>query len=364
MMNYKNLKPVLLGLMAFSFTVLKSQDPQFSQFYNSSIYYNPATAGITRDLRFLSTYRNLWSKIPGDLSTYYLSADYQWSEKNIGIGFLVLNDNGGYHRIRTNRIELVYSYRMIQEKNKILQVGMSVFSLNFRNLQNNDFIFTDQLDPIGGVVRQSTFVNDGLEQVIYPDWNAGLVYRQNYFWESYKMTPTIAVSVCHILRPNISFVNNIVRLPVKFVVNGNLLTQFILNNDKAPARDKIVLANPGFIYEYQKPFQTFSIGSGFDMEPFRIGLWFRNRSLFSDDVYKFNSIVINAGFVLPFSSEHDLIIDYTYDSTISKLEFASGGAHEITLIYNISLPEKIGPIKCYNEWWKELRRRAHYFFRR
>lgn len=363
-MKNRNMKPGLWGLMIFSFTVLNGQDPQFSQFYNSSIYYNPATAGITRDLRFLSTYRNLWSKIPGDLSTYYLSVDYQWSKKNIGIGFLMLNDNGGYHRIRTNRIELVYSYRVIQEKNKLLQLGMSVFSVNFRNLQNRDFIFADQLDPIRGVVRQSSFINDELEQVIYPDWNAGVAYRQNYFWKHYKMTPTIGFSVCHILRPNISFVNNIVRLPVKFVVNANLLTQFILDNDKAPAKSKIVLVNPGFVYEYQKPFQTFSIGSGFNMEPFRVGLWFRNRSLFSDDVYRFNSVVINAGFVLPFSPDHDLIIDYTYDSTVSKLEFASGGAHEITLIYNISLPEKRGPVDCYYEWWKEIRRKLHYFLKR
>jgi type IX secretion system PorP/SprF family membrane protein len=88
-MKDKNLKWGLLGLMIFSFTVLKGQDPQFSQFYNSSLYYNPATAGISRDLRFSSSYRKLWSKIPGDLSTYFISADYQLSESNVGIGFLM-----------------------------------------------------------------------------------------------------------------------------------------------------------------------------------------------------------------------------------------------------------------------------------
>jgi len=350
-MKNKYLILVLWGFMIFSINVLKSQDPQFSQFYNSSLYYNPATAGITRDLRFSSTYRDLWSKIPGDLSTYFISADYQWSKKNIGIGFLMLSDNEGINRIRTKRMELVYSYRVLQDKDRMLQLGMSVFSINLRDFRNSDFIFTDQLDPVLGVVRQSSFLNDEVEPVVYPDWNAGLVYRQNLL---NNITPTVGISVSHILRPNISFVNNIVRLPVKYVVNGNLLTQVVFNKGKV-GRTRIALLNPGFVYEYQKPFQTFTLGSGFDVDPLRFGMWFRNRSLFSDDVYKFNSIIMHAGIVISSSANHDLIIDYTYDSTISKLEFSSGGAHEITVIYNISLPERKGAVECYKEWWREVR---------
>lgn len=353
-MKNKYLKLVLCGFMIFSVNVLKSQDPQFSQFYNSSIYYNPATAGLNRDLRFSSTYRDLWSRIPGDLSTYFISADYQWSRKNIGVGFLMLSDNEGLNRIRTKRMELVYSYRVLQDQDRMLQLGMSVFSINMRDFRNSDFIFTDQLDPVLGVVRQSSFLNDEVEPVVYPDWNAGMVYRQNLL---NNITPTIGISVSHILRPNISFVNNVFRLPVKYVVNGNLLTRVVFNKGKV-GRIRGALMNPGFVYEYQKPFQTFTFGSGFDVEPLRFGMWFRNRSLFADDVYKINSIIMHAGIVMSSGSNHDLIIDYTYDSTISKLEFASGGAHEITIIYNISLPERKGAVECYKEWWRELRGRA------
>ena len=64
-------------------------------------------------------------------------------------------------------------------------------------------------------------------------------------------------------------------------------------------------------------------------------------------------MIITAGFVLPLSSNRSLTIDYTYDSTVSKLEFASGGAHEITLIYNMALTEKEHAIRCYNEWWRD-----------
>ena len=343
------LKYVLLGLMIFSFTVLKSQDPQFSQFYNTSLYYNPATAGITRDLRFSSSFRKQWSKIPGDLSTYFLSADYQWSKTNMGIGFLMLNDNEGLHHLRTQRVEFIYSYR-IQKPDRMLQFGMSIFSLNKKDFKNNGFVFSDQLDPIYGVVQPSSFAYEAVEPKVYPDWNIGVVYRQNFIRR--KITPTIGFSASHIFRPYISFVDNDnARLPRKYVVHANLLTQLSFSNGIF-RESKVAFLNPGFVYEFQKPFQTFTAGSGFNLDPFRLGLWFRSQSFYSE-LYKLNSVIITAGFVLPLSSNRSLTIDYTYDSTVSKLEFASGGAHEITLIYNMALTEKEHAIRCYNEWWRD-----------
>jgi type IX secretion system PorP/SprF family membrane protein len=349
-MQHKKLKLGLLGLMIFSFTLLKGQDPQFSQFYNTSLYYNPATAGISRDLRFSSSYRKLWSKIPGDLSTYYISADYQWSEKNVGIGFLMLNDNEGLHNLRTQRLELVLSYR-IQSPDKMLQFGLTAFSINKRDFKNNGLIFSDQLDPLHGVVQQSAFMYEAVEPVIYADWNAGFVYRQNFTRR--KMTPTIGFSASHLTRPEISYVGaDQVRLPLKYVVHGSLLTQVTFENN-INSKSRVAFLDPGFVYEYQEPFQTFTIGTGFDIDPFRFGMWFRNQNFFSGK-YKFNSVIINAGVEIPVSENHSLIIDYSYDTTVSKLEFSSGGAHEITLIYNISLPAKKGT--CYTEWWRERKK--------
>jgi type IX secretion system PorP/SprF family membrane protein len=347
-MKVKYLKMGLCGLMIFSFTLLNGQDPQFSQFYNSSLYYNPATAGLTRDLRISTSYRKLWSKIPGDLSTYFFSVDYRWSKPKVGVGLLVLNDNEGLHKLRTQRMELIFSYRPIDARDKMLQFGMSVFSINKKDFRNNDFIFTDQLDPIYGVVQQSSFMYAAVEPVIYADWNAGMVYRQNIFIKR-PMTPTIGFSASHLTRPEISFVNSDkVRLPLKFVVHASLLTQVKFENS-AHRKDVVATLDPGFVYEYQEPFHTFTIGSGFNLDPLRFGMWFRNQG-FPSGVYKFNSVIINAGIKIPTSKNHSLIIDYSYDSTISKLEFASGGAHEITLIFNLPLPERG---TCYNEWWKE-----------
>ncbi len=354
-MNGMTSKIYLAGLLFFLFKGLAAQDPQFSQFFNSSLYYNPATAGLTQDLRFSSSYRNLWNNIPGDLSTYFISADYQWSEKNIGIGMLMLSDNEGLHHLRTQRFELVYSYR-IQSRDRMLQFGMSAFSINLKDFKDDNFVFTDQLDPIHGVVQPSSFVQDEIEPVVYPDWNIGMVYRQNV--KGRRMTPTVGLSASHIFRPNISFANNEVRLPVKYVIHSNLLTRFTIFDDDVWKR-KFVFMNPGFVYEYQDPFQTLTIGSGFDVYPFRFGIWFRNQGFISS-TDAFNSVIMHAGIVIPVFLNHNLILDYTYDSTVSKLEFASGGAHEITLIYNISLPKRKHAVPCFNEWWRVGKGMAHY----
>jgi type IX secretion system PorP/SprF family membrane protein len=354
-MNNIRLRLYMWGMLVCFSTGIHGQDPQFSQFYNSSLYYNPATAGITQDLRFSSSYRNLWSNIPGDLSTYFFSVDYQLTKKNMGLGFLMLGDNEGLNNQSTQRFELIYSYR-IQSKNKLLQFGMTVFSLNIRDLKDKNFVFTDQLDAIHGVVQQSAFIHDNLEPKVYPDWNVGMVYKQNFVRK--KITPTIGFSASHIFRPNISYMSNKFRLPVKYVFHTNVLTQIAFHKDNVLNR-KFAFLSPGFVYEYQKPFQTFTLGTGFDVYPLRTGIWFRNRSVVSD-VYKYNSVVVLVGVVIPISLNHNLMIDYTYDSTISRLEFASGGAHEITLIYNISLPEKKRSVPCYHEWWRARRGIVHY----
>ena len=354
------MKNIMFSLCVFGFLLsinleLKAQDAQFSQFFNSSLYYNPATAGITQDLRFSSAYRNLWSSIPGDLSTYFISADYQWSKRNVGVGVLMLSDNEGFNNLRTQRFELLYSYR-IQSKDKLLQFGMTAFSLNIRDLKNKNMIFTDQLDPIHGVVQESSFLHDEIETKVYPDWNVGMVYKQNF--RRKNTTPTIGFSVSHILRPNISLLNAEVRLPVKYVFHASVLTQLIFFKNNILDR-KFAFLSPGFIYEYQNPFQTFTIGTGFDLYPLRLGIWFRNNRILSQP-HKYNSVVFHAGVVIPISLNKNLIVDYTFDSTISELEFASGGAHEITLIYNISLPEKKHSVSCYDEWWRTRKGTKYY----
>ena len=47
-----------------------AQDATFTQFYANRTYINPAYAGADLGLRFNFNYRNLWTAVPGDFSTF------------------------------------------------------------------------------------------------------------------------------------------------------------------------------------------------------------------------------------------------------------------------------------------------------
>ena len=354
-----------------SFSSLKAQDPQFSQFYNNSLYYNPSTIGIlyhnpstvnsssiipvnpgaryvdpatsdiSSNIRFTSSYRKQWRNIPGDLSNYYVSVDYlllkrnkngKELKKNIGIGFLALSDNEGLNNLSTQRFETMFTYRLRLNNTSMLQFGMTIFSLNTRGLKNSNFVFTDQLDPLHGVVQQSSFIHDKIKTKTYSDWNVGMTYRKHYnFRHKNFLMPTLGFSVSHITRPNISLLENETHLPIKFVVHSSFLTRI---KGHFMAQRRYTYLNPGFIYENQEQFNSLTIGVDCDMYPARLGIWFRNNR-FSTQLYKYNSVIVHAGAYVPFMDK-TLLIDYTFDSTVSKLEFASGGSHELTLQYNIS----------------------------
>lgn len=354
-MKTLSIGPIYVSLCLFlAGNSLFGQDPQFSQFFNNTMYYNPAVTGIDKDLRVSTAYRDLWKNIPGDLATYFISVDYQLTKKPIGLGLLMFNDQEGLHNLRTQRFETFFSYRFSCMKGNQTQLGISIISLNIRDISDDGFVFVDQLNPVHGVVQESSYISSFEDPKVYADWNFGFVTRQNFTRNrQFFMTPTIGFSVSHLTRPNISLLEQDVRLPFKVVAHANVLTRVMINREK-PWKRKMGLLNPGFIWERQGEFQTTTVGSGFDVYPVRLGAWFRNTDYSSAQSVRYNAIVLLAGVIVPLANHHNLIIDYTYDTTISHLEFASGGAHEIMVIYNLSLPEKKTDLDCpvFNEWWR------------
>lgn len=342
---------------------LNAQDPQFSQFYNNMMYYNPATVGLTQDFRVTSTYRRLWKNIPGDLSSSFFTIDHQISNINTGLGFLMLNNSEGTENLRNQRFELFYSYRIPTGQYSILQMGMTVFSLNVSDFTTDGLVFSDQLDPVHGDQGVTSFVKANEDPKVYPDWNIGIVFKKNFIRNRhYFLTPTVGYSWNHITRPNVSLVgNDEIRLESKHVVHFNALARMrFRSNNKMKRKEAFI--NPGIIYETQGPFKTMSLGSSFEFFPLRFGIWFRNNPYESSEILNYNSVIILAGCVIPLVLNHNLIIDYTYDSTVSSLEFSSGGAHEVSLLYNISLPEKKRQADCpdFTEWWRPGRGLSYY----
>ena len=86
----------ILGLIIIN-TEVRGQDPNFSQFFNTPTYFNPAFTGLNTGLKAGFTYRNQYPNLPVSFRSYLFTADL--GERNLpgsgGLGLIVNSDNQG-----------------------------------------------------------------------------------------------------------------------------------------------------------------------------------------------------------------------------------------------------------------------------
>ena len=92
-----------------------SQDPNFSQFYNNPIYYNPSMTAVNNGIAVRLNARSLWGPIPGRFNTFSFSAEAQTMYK-MGLGIMAYSDVGGEALLRTAGGYVNYSYRPVDTK--------------------------------------------------------------------------------------------------------------------------------------------------------------------------------------------------------------------------------------------------------
>ena len=338
---------------------LKSQDANYTQFYNNPVYFNPATAGIEDGMNIRTSYRKLWPSIGDGFNSYMLSVDIAEPAVGGGLGLIMHSGDEGAGKIRENSFGAMYSYRMPVIKRKFyIQMGLQASAVSKR-LKQDGYVFSDQLDPIYGDVYTSDYHGVSNDRVLYPDFNAGIAGKFNigeFNNGNPRTTHIVGFSASHITRPDESFIGvESSRKPVKIVAHYNSVIplRWGYTNEK-----KLSLA-PGIVYENQAVFETFSMGLNFMLDPVYFGLWSRSRKVIeSGDNY--NAAIVLLGIKTSINPELELDIGYSYDITVSKLSKATAGAHEITLSMafdtqtlfpskNRSLKDKIeGTEDCYN----------------
>lgn len=315
------------SLIVFSiFTCLHAsyaQDPNFSQFYNNPVYYNPAMTAIGNGFTFRSNYRSLWTPIAGKFDTYSVTFEAEAINK-VGIGVMAFSDVAGEGLLRTTAANLYYSYRAVDTRNLIFQVGFSGGIAN-KYVDWSKFTFSDQLDEVFGKMYNSAFINPNFNAATYADFGSGFAFRFNRksrkAGTAYKRsTITVGGAVHHLTRPNDALIGDKEKLPMKFNVHGN--ANILVN--------KMIYA-PGFIFERQNQFQTLTLGMSVINKPFTLGFWVRNRNyLFTGNRY--DSFITSLGINVPMNRVSTMRITYSFDVTISRLRTASIGSHEVSLI--------------------------------
>lgn len=328
MENRKRKFILLIHLFILSVFTVKGQDLQFSQFYNVSTYYNPATVCLHNDVQATLSSRQQWLNASGGINSYFGSIEGKVYQKKLYLGLLAY-DETVHSYLKNSRAELMFAQRLYLKK-YIFQFGFSLLSFNQKYIDYNSLQFSDQFDPYHGAIYSTGAVFDDSKKIIYADWNLGFVFKRKQKRTGNHITPTFGAAVHHLSSPKISSTGDeAIRLKRKYIAHTELLFRYDILRQISSRRQQLLI-KPACIIEVQDPFRTLTVGTKLYALNLSTGLWFR--SWYSPD-QEINCVILSLGANFDLTEKSTVAIEYSYDATTSHLGITSGGSHEICLRY-------------------------------
>lgn len=305
------------------------QDPTFSQFYANALYLSPSFAGATEQNRISMNVRDQWPAVPGVFQTYSISYDRAMPNFNSGIGVLATYDVAGSGDLSTTNLGILYSYDFNINKLWHIRPGVS-FKFYYLGLNINKLIFNSQLSGTGTTPSVNPPPFNKVADIDFA--TSALVYNDK-IWAGFTLD--------HLLTPKQSFYGEDTKLPVKFNLYGGvrIIGQSRLKKKLVEAFS--VAAN----FQTQGKFYQTDIGLYYFKDPLIFGLWYRGIPFVTSQPG--DAIIGLIGI-----KTKQLHIGYSYDFTISNLIASTGGAHEISIVYEwnsfslIGNRKKIHAIPC------------------
>ncbi len=311
-------KLALCFMLSFSFLDIQAQDPHFTQFYANPLYLNPAFAGAYKCPKFNLNYRNQYPGIKA-YSTYAASYDQFVDALSGGVGMHVVVDDAGAGIMKMLELSGVYSYHLNITRDFSLMVGFQG-SYRQRSLDWNQLVFGDQIDPQFGVIYNTSEI-PGDNVVGHVDFSTGFIgFSDKYYFGG---------AFHHITQPDDPFLIDS-KLPMKMTFHAGATLP--LGN----ARNQTVLS-PGLLYQHQGGFTQLNYLVSVTANNITGGLSFRHSFNNAD------AITVLLGYQID-----KLRIGYSYDYTLSSLSNSIGGAHEVSMSYQLNCKPKQKKFKTIN----------------
>ncbi|MES2132996.1 MAG: type IX secretion system membrane protein PorP/SprF [Bacteroidota bacterium] len=314
---------LIFSILLFNARTVKAQDPQFTQFYASPMYLNPAFTGVTYEHRFVANYRNQWPGVKTAYQTAMASYDYNMSDLNSGIGFTVMQDRSGTAGLTHTQIGASYAYHF--KINKFAEIRMGA-NLNF-NMKRIDFSklrFNDQITTGSATSVEAT----NYEPLNYMDFAAGALLNSTEYW--------LGLSAKHLTQPNSSMVGDKVPLPLSVSLHGGY--RFII--EQKTRLDLRRYVSPAFNLRHEAKYDQLDIGIYYFHLPINVGFWYRGLPFkkYGPTYGSQESIALLIGLDL---APRTVRFGYSFDLTVSRLGVANSlGAHELSVIYEIAKKRK------------------------
>ncbi|MFM9838191.1 MAG: type IX secretion system membrane protein PorP/SprF [Cyclobacteriaceae bacterium] len=303
------------ALLSMATMIVFAQDPQFSQYYQSPLYLNPGFTGITNQQRATFIQRIQWPNLPQAFVTSAASYDIWVDELKSGFGIIATTDKMGSAGWRTTTVGLNYSYKVRLTDKIVFSPGLN-FGYGINGLDRSKLSLGDGLEFSGQSLDPEL---QRLGNTQYFDFGAGFVlYNKDLF---------LGAAFSHINNPNLSILSTETRLPMKMVIHGG--GRLTLNGGiRTVARASYL--TPSFIYRIQGLISQLDLGVNYHIDPVSIGVWYRGKPFESTvtNTIQQDALIFTMGIYLK-----NLTIGYSYDFTTSGFSTASGGAHEVSLVY-------------------------------
>ncbi len=284
-----------------------AQDPQFTQFFNTPVYINPALTGTTEQWRANLLHRSQWLAIDAQHLSTTLSGEFHAPSIRSGFGVLFTHDLAGIDRSLNTSFGGSYCFYLPFKSWTFrfgLQAGIVYQSRDFSNL-----VFTSQVLPNQTPVSEAPLATSRF----YGDFAGGILAYNRFLWGGF--------SVHHLGKPNIAdLITVYTNLPMRFSAHGGLNITFQGGAGK-------IFLKPSGLVKLQGSSKQLDINTRMSFEKFPLTLGVYYRDLVLSSVYR-DALAFSAGWKV-----NDFVFTYSYDVTISGLTMASGGSHEISIVF-------------------------------
>jgi len=300
------------------FNSLHGQDPQFTQFYANPLYLAPSFAGATQQDRVSMVYRNQWPELPGTFVTFTFAYDHFFESFNSGVGVLLLRDVAGSGNLSMTNAAVQYSYDIKINNWWHVRPGVQ-FIYTQQGIDYNQLIWNTMLTTTGTSTGTEAPPEETKADIDFG--TSALVYSDRYWF---------GFSVDHLLTPNYGLWYENADWPMKFSVYGGAQ---IIHKGRllSPIDESVSLA---FYYRHQYIYNQVDLGLYWYKAPLMLGFWYRGIPLVGMDK-RGDALAFLVGYKMD-----QIRVGYSYDFTISNLVSSTGGAHEISVVYEFKTTRK------------------------
>lgn len=310
---------------------VSAQDINYSQYFSTPLYYNPAFTGLNTGLRARFSFRDQWPKLPQDFKAYYFSADL--GDRNLpgsgGIGLIMQSDNEGIGFIHNLSIGLTIGVRIPITEYMVAQMGVKAAVVQKR-VNWDDFVFSDMLSEKYGNIYQTSFTPPDINKRVFPDFGVGGILQ--FMSPEGNVNGNMGFAVDHIFRPDESFLATAAApLPRKWVAHGDLVfsTGYVSSSAFYRSSDEPLRINIGALYTNQAKLNAFQVGMNLLKFNFYLGGWYRATM---NEGNTGSVVALLAGYRYMFGPDMSLKFMYSYDIQVHGSLSGTGGAHEISLV--------------------------------